>query len=302
MLWSDYRSSGTEGWFLPLALVVMTILHVRMLAGYEDWSSRLTPVIAGLCLTSAAVLAVLRLRPKPKVGTHAAIATAVGVLALLIAPTVWASYQVFQGPRGPLPAAGPPPSQALADRLGGVDAEDAGGINPPRDDRPPFEVSNLGVPPVGASGDSADPALIDYLQANRGNAQYLVAATNSSSTASIILSTDEPVISLGGYSGLDPVLTTKQLADLVNKGAVRFFLIPDSKRTTQIMSGASASPQQPGQQSDLSQNRLARWVQHKCERVPQKRWQSSSLPDQGEGGLIVSGRPQALYDCGTGGG
>src|ERR687885_1972862 len=119
-LWSDYRSSGPEEWFLPLALVIVAVLHVRMLAGYEEWSSRLTPMIVGLCLTAAAVLVVLRLKPKPKVGAYAAVATAVGVLALLIAPTVWASYQVFQGPRGPLPAAGPPPSQVLADRFGGV--------------------------------------------------------------------------------------------------------------------------------------------------------------------------------------
>jgi hypothetical protein len=142
--------------------------------------------------------------------------------------------------------------------------------------------------------------LIDYLQANQGNAEYLVAATSSNTTAPIILSTDEPVISLGGYSGIDPVFTTKQLTDLVNKGAVRFFLIPDSKRTTQMMSGDGASSQQSGQQSASPQNRSARWVQHNCERVPRKLWQSSSFPDQGEGGPGMM-RPQALYDCGTGG-
>src|SRR5919199_2793094 len=293
-LWSDYRSSGPEGWFLPLALVLMAVLHVRMLAGYEEWSSRLTPMIVGLCLTAAAVLVVLRLKPKPKVGAYAAVATAVGVLALLIAPTVWASYQVFQGPRGPLPAAGPPPSQVLADRFGGVNAQGAGGINPPSDGQTPSGVSNLGVSPVGASGNAADPALIDYLQTNQGNAEYLVAATSTSSTAPIILSTDEPVISLGGYSGIDPVFTTKQLTDLVNKGAVRFFLIPDSKR-----SGDGASSQQSGQQSASPQDRSARWVQHNCERVPRKLWQSSSFPDQGEEGPGTM-RPQALYDCGTG--
>jgi 4-amino-4-deoxy-L-arabinose transferase-like glycosyltransferase len=298
-LWSDYRSSGPEGWFLPLALVLMAVLHVRMLAGYEDWSSRLMPMIVGLCLTAAAVLVVLRLRPKPKVGAYAAVATAVGVLALLIAPTVWASYQVFQGPRGPLPTAGPPPSQALADKLGGVNTQGASGINPPDDGQTPFGVSNLGVSPVGASGNAADPALIDYLQANQGNAEYLVAATDATSTAPIILSTDEPVISLGGYSGVDPVFTTKQLTDLVNKGAVRFFLVPDRERMTQMMSGDGASSQQSGQQSALLQNRSAKWVQHNCERVPRKLWQSSSFLDQREEGPGTT-RPQALYDCGTG--
>jgi hypothetical protein len=128
---------------------------------------------------------------------------------------------------------------------------------------------------------------MDYLLANQGDTKYLVAATSAKSTAPIILSTDKAVISLGGYSGVDPAFTTKQLAGLVHEGAVRFFLIP--YRIPR--GGPGGPPSQP-------QNESARWVQHKCEQVPRELWQSSPF---GQGGVPWVKTPQTLYDCGAGG-
>ena len=285
-LWSDYRGPGQEGWFLPLTLVGMAALHALILSGYEGWSLRLTPVIVGLCFIAAVVLVALRSKPKPEVNNaYRAIATAMGMLALLIAPTVWASYQVFQEPRGFMPLAGPPSLQNNQGSLGKSAAPGAGLVP-----------SRVGIPsglPQGyspsdsANGCAADPVLMDYLLANQGDAEYLVAANSATSTAAIILSTDKPVISLGGYSGIDPVFTTKHLAGLVHEGAVRFFLLLDR-----------APRGGPGGPPSQARNESARWVQHKCERVPQKLWQSSMLVGQGG---TPSMKPQVLYDCGAGG-
>jgi 4-amino-4-deoxy-L-arabinose transferase-like glycosyltransferase len=324
-LWSDYKSPDGSGWLLPLVLVGMAILQAYILGGYEGWSLMLTPLIVLLCFIAAAVLVVLRLSLNPKLGAaYAAAATAVGILALLVAPTVWASYQVFQGSGGSLPVAGPPPLQAFAGMFGGFNTQ--GGLgqgNTPGSGRIPFRVGNpVSIPPGGGSPggkgpgsalkSDVDPALIDYLLAHQGKAKYLVAATRSSNTAPLILSTDKPVISLGGYNGVDPVFTTNELADLVNEDAVRFFLIPDSEPMTQMMPGVF--PQQPGWQGappsvplgvsrsglgsspDPPQNRSTRWVQDNCQRVPQELWQSPTL-GQG-GGFSMNG--QALYDCGAG--
>ena len=95
-LWSDYRSPGWRGWLLPLTLLGMAALHTYIILAYydEDWTRWLPPVIAGLCLVAAVVLVVLRLRPRLKASTYAAGAVTVSVLALLIAPTVWAAYTV----------------------------------------------------------------------------------------------------------------------------------------------------------------------------------------------------------------
>jgi 4-amino-4-deoxy-L-arabinose transferase-like glycosyltransferase len=121
---------------------------------------------------------------------------------------------------------------------------------------------------------------MDYLLANRGDAKYLVATTNARSASPIILGTDEPdpVITLGGFAGRDPVFSTDQLANLVNEGAVRFFLISR------------------GGWGGSAQNESTSWVQDNCEQVPKEQWQSSSTSEQGGD----SERAPTLYDCGTG--
>ena len=82
-----------------------------------------------------------------------------------------------------------------------------------------------GMPPGGGPGESVSSALISYLEANQGSATYLVATANSNSAASIILASHEPVMSLGGFTGSDPILTVDQFASLVASGQVRYVLL-----------------------------------------------------------------------------
>jgi 4-amino-4-deoxy-L-arabinose transferase-like glycosyltransferase len=77
----------------------------------------------------------------------------------------------------------------------------------------------------GPGGGQVSSALINYLKAHRGNAKYLVATPSSQSAAPIIIATGLPVMSLGGFSGSDPILTTAQLASLAGAGQVRYFLL-----------------------------------------------------------------------------
>ena len=289
-LWSDYRSPGRRGWLLPLTLAGMAALQAYIVLTYydEDWSYWLTAVVVGLCLVAAAALVVLRLRPRLNVSVYAAGMVAVGVLALLIAPTVWAAYTAWQG-SGRMAAAGPQTVQGSS--RGGPDGGPRGG-------------------PWGGR-DAADPVLMDYLQANRGDARYLVATTNAMSAAPIILNTDQPVISLGGYNGIDPVFTAGDLSNLVNRGAVRFFLMPDRERMEEMraeresrddaLSGGGPPQGGPrgghGPEGGLPQNGSADWVQNNCEEVPQELWQSPTS-EGGRGGPPMM-RARALYDCGA---
>jgi 4-amino-4-deoxy-L-arabinose transferase-like glycosyltransferase len=86
---------------------------------------------------------------------------------------------------------------------------------------------NGGAPPAGLGfgpGANTNSALIDYLVANQGSAEYLVATTDSNTAAPIIVATGEPVMSLGGFSGGDPTLSVDQFASLVSSGQVRYVL------------------------------------------------------------------------------
>ena len=81
-----------------------------------------------------------------------------------------------------------------------------------------------------------------------GSGTYLVATTNSNTAASIILAADRPVMSLGGFTGSDPILTVDQFAGLVRSGQVRYVLVgggggggPQDNETSSIMSWVKAN-------------------------------------------------------------
>jgi 4-amino-4-deoxy-L-arabinose transferase-like glycosyltransferase len=240
-LWKDYLSPGWRGWLLPLTLAVTAGLQSFILSVYPDLSFWLVPTIVGLCLPAAAGLVVARLVARSKVSGYPLVAiSTVGVLSLLIAPAIWAASAVWYGAETRSPIAGPDAGHGAAS---------------------------------GRSGSQVDP-LIDYLQANQGDAKYLVAATRALDVSPIILNTNEPVISLGGFGGRDPVFSNERLAGLVDEGAVRFFLV---------------------QQKDERKNNSVRWIQDNCEQVPPELWQSSRSKQTG------SSKEKAvlLYDCGT---
>jgi 4-amino-4-deoxy-L-arabinose transferase-like glycosyltransferase len=149
--------------------------------------------------------------------------------------------------------------------------------------------------------------LVDYLQANKGDAEYLVATPNAMSASPIILNTDEPVITLGGFMGRDPAVTSDELARLVDRGSVRFALLPDRERMEEMRAereaeyGPSPYGPPPGGPPSMD-NAAVTWVQDNCEKVPQEQWQSPDSDEQGGGGPPgPPGRFQVLYDCSTGG-
>jgi hypothetical protein len=155
--------------------------------------------------------------------------------------------------------------------------------------------------------------LLEYLQANKGDATYLVAGPSSMPLSPIILATNEKVINLGGFMGRDPVFTTDELTDLVDDGAVRFFLVQDRERMEEMRaereaeqeaeqeasSGSTPQGPPPGGPPGM-ENEATTWVQDNCEKVPQELWQSPNDEEQQGGGGL--GRAQVLYDCGTEGG
>jgi 4-amino-4-deoxy-L-arabinose transferase-like glycosyltransferase len=224
-LWEDYLSPGWRGWLLPLTLVGTAGLQSHILAlSYPDWSHWLAPAIVVLGLGAAVSLTVERLKPRVEgSGLPLALAaTSVGVLSLLLAPATWAASTVWYGAETRSPTAGP---QAR-----------------------PTETSSR----FGSEGSEVD-SLVDYLEANQGDAKYLVAAIRSRIASPIILNTDEPVMSLGGFNGAAPVFSNERLAGLVNVGAVRYFLIEGRDRKEESV----------------------RWITDNCEQVRQQIGQSS---------------------------
>jgi 4-amino-4-deoxy-L-arabinose transferase-like glycosyltransferase len=306
-LWRDYRRPGRRGWLLPLTLIGVAALQAYILVSYPDWGRFLTPAILGLGLGAAGLLAIARLRSRGlgEQFAYPAVAASVGVLVLLVAPTAWATYTAWQGLSGELPYAGPRASQAFGPpgAPGGPPGKGPPGGGP-RKGGGPLGGGFLGG---GPGGRNANPELVEYLQANKGDAGYLVAASSAMSASPIILNTDEPVVSFGGYNGIDPVFTADDLAGLVDEGAVRFFLMPDREAMEEMRAEREAagdeSPPPGGPQGGfgpgggLPQNGSAEWIVNNCEKVPQELWQPPEDEERGRGG--PPGRIRALYDCGA---
>jgi 4-amino-4-deoxy-L-arabinose transferase-like glycosyltransferase len=277
-LLDDYRGQGWRGWLLPLTLVGVASLQLYILSLYPDWSHWLAPTIVILCLAAAASLVAARPKPWLKVSGYPLAAIGVGILSLFLAPSIWAASTMWYGAETRSPNAGP---QIVAG-----------------------ETSNR----IRSDGDEV-AHMVDYLEANQGDATYLVAAIRADLASPIILNTDDPLIAFGGFEGRDPAFSIKRLAGLVNQGSVRFFVV--EKRDIERAAKLDTVGRRPklGEHQvrleqlphlkarlkaleDIHEKKEVRWITDNCEQVPQESWQSSTSTLQPSSVL--------LYDCGTG--
>jgi hypothetical protein len=66
--------------------------------------------------------------------------------------------------------------------------------------------------------------LLDFLQANTQDVDYLVAVRSSMEGAGMVLETGRPVLYMGGFNGQDPVVSAEGLAQMVEDGELRYVL------------------------------------------------------------------------------
>ena len=273
-MWQDYRRSGWRAWLLPLALIATAAEQISILTGYPDWGRWMIPLIAVLCLLTVAALIspriLLRFTRNERVPRLLMPALALGLVALMIGPALWAAIPIFQGTESDLPIAGPP--------FG-------------RD-------GSMGSFQPTANGGNA--RLIRYLLAHLGNAQILVATSGMADE--IILAANKPVIPLDGFSSYP--LTTSELASLVSSGKLRFLLLNeprDPNQGPQQGQGKIVKNIGGGSAGTHGEDVLT-WAKQRCKVVPSGQWQSSSPgPSAGNNGPQLGSGPDPndmkLYDC-----
>ncbi len=280
-MWQDYRRAGWRGWLLPLALIATMAEQVYILTSYPAWGQWMIPLMVVLCVLAVGVLVSARIAPHLRVkapSTRFLVpALGAGVLALMLAPTVWAGIPVLTSTQADTLVAGPSQGNGIGGNFAG-----------------------------GRDGNaSANSALFRYLEANQGTAKFLVAVPSSNTADGIILATNKPVMALGGFSGSDPILTTTQLASLVKSGTVRFFLLNSFNGGGQIppqildrIPQQFRNPPQGGFRGfGGQQSALSTWVTQHCKTVPTSLWQSSSTSAGSSG--FGRGAANQLYDCAT---
>src|SRR5437660_1661967 len=254
VMWQDYRRGSWRGWLLPLSLLLTAPGQVSIIAADPAWGAGLIPVI--VILTALVVLCLIVHRLSPRVSFLSTrvlgMVLSLGVAVLLLPPTIWSVLPALQGTVTNIPTAGPDHEAIYTSRRG---------------------------------SDTVDAKLIRYLEANQGETTYLVATASSTDADGFILTTNKPVMALGGFDGnnADPILTLAKLQALITNRTVRFFFLG---------SGSSQIGSTFGLGATLSS--LTSWVTQNCRLVPASDWSSStnaiSSGDSSEGTMH-------LYDC-----
>ena len=222
-LWQHYARPSGVWWLLPVALAVTAAFQLYLLAPFGDWMLRLGPPIALAMLGTPLVLIAGHARRR---WLAAISATALGLGGLFIAPAVWAAIPVLTAPGDPLPLAGPRTSVRQSTYFPG-------------------------------HGTAAYPGLIAYLLAHRGDARFLFATESSAIASPYIIETGLPVMAVGGFDGADRILSPEQMASLVKRGEVHYFVMADR---------GSDATRQPTDE-------LTAWVRSTCREVPATEWE-----------------------------
>jgi 4-amino-4-deoxy-L-arabinose transferase-like glycosyltransferase len=155
----------------------------------------------------------------------------------------------------------------------------------------PSAYSGGAIGPVTQRGLQIDQTLLDYLQDNTKNMEYLMAVPSSMQGADYVIATGRPVLYMGGFSGQDAVVSVEDLAQMVQAGRLRFIYWDANGRGPQANSETST------------------WIASTCSAVEgfNTSTQNAGAPDgtgqetnnrlfQSDGGPIRN-MSVSLYDC-----
>jgi 4-amino-4-deoxy-L-arabinose transferase-like glycosyltransferase len=245
-LWHEYRSMSIRGLILPSALLITAVAQLHFLSPFPAWrNSELPLTIFTIVSIVALFLFILYALKKVSVSPLSILLTTVGMIALLLAPTLWTVLPILGNYNSAFPVADPygttTPSFASTQMLT---------TDPPQNETS----TSIILSPT-------DLTLLRFLAAHEGNARYLYATTTVNYSEAAIIETGKGVMTMGGYAGVDQILTRAKLIDLVQHGVVRYFLLPVT--IPSLLRG------------------LTDWIKSTCERIPYSMWYPNTPFPQG---------------------
>jgi 4-amino-4-deoxy-L-arabinose transferase-like glycosyltransferase len=234
-LWRAARTSVLALVVLDAAVAGTAWLAVDLLGRTPDFAPVLRTVIP--VAAAVAIVGSLATRAPGRLARRAtAVAAVAAAVALAAGPASYSVASLSRSLNGNNVIAGPATSTGgMGGAMPGAGGDGGGGDGAP---------STRGGGGDGGGGGELSSEVIAYLEANQGAAKYLLAASGSQTTASIIIATGEPVVTIGGFGGNDPAPTVAQLAAMVANGELKYVLV------------SSGSGGGPGATSDA----LTTWV------------------------------------------
>ncbi|MGB7052192.1 MAG: hypothetical protein WBG41_11530 [Acidimicrobiales bacterium] len=226
-MWRLGRSSLWYAWVLPLGVLASALWAAHLLERAPAYDPSLPRVVEVVGIIGAAVLlvAIISSRRLPRLALAAVVA--IGGLSAIFAafagPAAYSLYTVRNTPSPSNPTGGP---AASAPHPSGRAAPfDNPGLTKvlARLDRitAAETAANGGVPPVAG----VPPEMIQFLKAHRHGASWIVAVDGSTTAAPLILISGQPVMSMGGFTGSEPIPTLPQFERLAHEGKIQYVLV-----------------------------------------------------------------------------
>ncbi|MET8630886.1 glycosyltransferase family 39 protein [Kitasatospora sp. NPDC004669] len=257
LLWRGFREGGARAWALPAAIAGTVAWSAYLARDFPTFLPWLAPTVIGLGVVALALLAAVALKRVTGQG-FALAGLLAGVAAMLVAPGAWAS-SVLSSAYGNSGMGTVGPSGG-GHGGGGRHASPKGSTAATAALRAQYGGGGGGFGGSSEHLTAQEQALFDYLQAHRGGARYLFAASSWSAASPFILATGEEVLPMGGFSGSAPSPTLGEFQQLVGKGELRYVLLSGGGRRG---GGGGGEPSGTTTAAEIQS-----WVRSACTQVP----------------------------------
>ena len=187
-LWGAYTRRKPYAWLLPV-LVGVTAVTTVIILGYAGTMTWLMWIVGLFGLAGMIGLLVNLYTPRRWLQNSAIIAA---LAACTLAPTVYILATVNVAHTGSIPTAGP---------------------------------SSTAMRGSNNETSHADSQLVQYLLRHQHGATWLVAVASANESAEIQLTSNQPVMAVGGFNGSDTPLTLEQFKQLVKDDKVNYYAI-----------------------------------------------------------------------------
>ena len=182
-------------YIIPFSIAATGLMQLYIQSLYSGWLDFIFPVYAVLIVIFTIISLLTVVYNRNKIFSFSALPI------LLILPLIWSFSPVVYGGNAQLPISGP-------------------------------ELINQNIP---FKSEPDLTQLINYMQTNMGDCDYLVAVPSAQRTGSqLIIQSGEPVMVLGGFNGNDDILTVEQFSNYVKSGKIRFAIIEQIVPTNNI--------------------------------------------------------------------
>jgi len=263
VLCEAFLQSARRGTLLPVTLLLTAGWQLYIDASALGWTLGEShplhiALVSGALLSAAVLIVMLAVRPGasrplgPRARALAASAVAIGLVAALLAPAAWALSSVLVPGAAALPSA------------------DLGRFVPVAGEAPARVRVAERYDPTG---------LVEFLEANYAGERYLLATTTTRLAAPIFIASGRSVMAMGGFHGLDPILTPERLAAMVEARQIRFVMVGDAGFISRRLG------------ADVAARPITEWVQAKGQLVDPALWRSSALGGRRSGMRLYDLRP-----------